>query len=129
MLDGEGKGVVEATGLLGEGVGGVENDGFDFGSAKFAEALAADLRVRIAGGDDATGDAGGDECFRAGTGAAVMRTGFERDVGCCAVDGMAAKCGVFESSDFSVVAGVVEVGAFADGVVMLGKDTADSGVR
>jgi hypothetical protein len=81
VLDAVGEGVVEAAGLLGEGVRGVEEDGVNVGGAEFGEAVAADEGVGVEGGDDAAGDAGGDEGVGAGAGAAVVGAGFEGDVG------------------------------------------------
>ncbi len=108
-------------------VGSSEVD-FDVGGAEFGEALAADERVGIDGGDDAARDAGGDEGVGAGAGAAVVGAGFEGDVGGCAVDVVAESGGLLEGGDLGVVAGVVEVCAFAEECVVEREDAAYGGV-
>jgi len=77
-------------------LGGVEENDFDVGGAEFGEALTADERVGIDGGDDAADDAGGDERVRAGAGAALVGAGFEGDVGGGAADVVVEGCGLFE---------------------------------
>ena len=84
-LDEVGEGVVEVAGRLLEDADG----DVDAGGAEFGDALAADERVGIDGGDDAAGDFGGDEGVGAGAGAAVMAAGLEGDVG----GGAFARCG------------------------------------
>ena len=83
------------------------------------------MRVGIDCGDDAAGDAGGDKRVGAGSGAAVVRAGFEGNVSGCAANVVAASGSVFEGGYFGVVACVVEVCAFAEGFVAACEHAAD----
>jgi len=75
---------------------------------------AADVGVGVLRGDDAAGDASGDEGVGAGAGTAMVAAGFEGDVGGGADGGDTARGGLFEGDDFRVVAVVIDVCAFAD---------------
>ena len=131
VLDEVSEGVVEVARRLFEDT---EGD-VDVGGAEFLNSLAADLRVRVLGGDDAATDASGDESVGTGAGAAVVTAGFEGDVSGGVFGGEATCGGLFEGDDFGVVAVVVEVRAFADDFGCaasggrLGEDTAYLGVR
>src|ERR1700748_2032711 len=98
MLDGPSEGVVEVTGLLSQSC--VDDLDFDARVAQLGDARAANLGVRIDGGNDATGDAGGYESAGARAGAAVVRAGFKRDVGGCSANVVATNGCVFQGSDF-----------------------------
>ena len=98
---------------------------FDAGVAKFLHASAADERVGVEGGDHGAGYAGGDERVGAGRCAAVVRAGFEGDVGGGALGADAASCRLFEGDDLGVIALLVEVRTFADDEIFAGEDAAD----
>jgi hypothetical protein len=70
-------------------------------------------------------DADGDECVRAGAGAAVVGAGFEGDAGSGVVEVVAGGAGLVQRDDLGVVAGVVEVRAFAQDVFAVEEDAAD----
>lgn len=120
VLDEVGEGIVEvACGLLED----AESD-FDACGAKFCDALSADLRVGIFGGDDGSCNAGSYEGVGAGAGSSVVRAGFESDVGSGSGDVDTTLAGLLESDDLGVVAVVVEMGAFADDLVFFDEDAA-----
>ena len=73
------------------------------GGVELGDALAADKRVGIDGGDDATRDSCGDERVGAGAGAAVMAAGLEGDVGGDTFYGVAVLGRLLERDDLSVV--------------------------
>jgi len=120
ILDEVGEGVVEIAGWL---LQDSEGD-FDACGAESGEALAADLRVRVFGGDDDSGDAGGDEGVGAGAGSSVMGAGFEGDISGCSGWIDAAFMGLLDGDDFGVVAVGVEVRAFGDDLAVSDEDAA-----
>ena len=127
-MDGEGEGVVEVAGLLGERMKRIEEMDFDVGGEEFVEACSGDERVGVEGGDDAAVDASGDQCIRAWAGAAVVGAGLEGDVCGCAVEVVVESGGLLECGDLCVVARVVEVRAFSEDDVAAGDDAADGGI-
>ncbi len=128
MLNGEGEGVVKAASLLGQGMGGIEEVDFDVGGAEFGKALSADEGVRVNGGDDAAGDACGNECVGTGAGTAVVRARFEGDVGRGSANAVVESGGLLEGCDLGVVARVVVVRALTEDDVVAGENAADAGV-
>jgi len=114
-LDEVSEGFVEAAGRLLEGT---ESD-FDVGGAELCDALPADERVGVFGGDDDADDSGGDQRVGAGAGAAMVGAGFEGDVGGGTSGREASRGCHFERDDLGMVAVVVEMRAFADDAVLI----------
>jgi hypothetical protein len=125
MLDEVGEGVVEVAGWL---LKDSEGD-FDPGGAESSDALAADLRVRVFGGDDDSCDA---RCYKgvgAGASSSVMGTGLEGDVSGRSGWINAAFMGLLEGGDLGVVAVGVEMRAFCDDLVVSDEDAAYLRIR
>ena len=106
---------------------GFLNAGHDIDArvAQQGEATTGDQRVRVFHRGDDTGDAGLDQCFGAGRGAAVVGAGFEGDVGGCAAGPLARHR---EGVDFGMgLAGTV-MPAFTDHFAVLHDHAADAGI-
>ena len=98
----------------------------DASGAQAGNALTGHKRVGVAAGNNGAGDTSGDERIGAGRGAAMMRAGFEGDVGSGTTGGV-ARCA--QGVCFGVWFASVLVPAFADGNVVFDEDAADAWVR
>ena len=90
------------------------------------DALSGNERVGVAAGDDDAGDTGGNQRVGTGRGAALMRAGFEADVG-----GSATCSGArfAQGVRFGVRLTGADVKAFADGFTAFDDHAADARVR
>ena len=104
-------------------------DAFGDGDAcrlQAGNALPGNERVRVAAGDDGTGDARGNQRVGAGRGASLVRAGLKGDVGggaACFLARFSQRVG------FGVRFARADVPAFADGFVAFDEDAADARVR
>ena len=90
------------------------------------DTLPGNERVRVAAGDDNAGDAGGNQRIDARRSAALMRAGFEADVG----GGAACASARFaQGVRFGVRLTGADVKAFADGFTAFDDHAADTRVR
>ena len=126
MLDPAGEAFVDAARF---GLADADCD-FNAGGAHTVSAVAGDVGVGIDGGGDHALEAGGDEGFRAGTGAAGVIARLERDVGGAAAQAFPGVLrGDPERDDFGVVEQVVLMPAFAGHLAGAIEDhAADGGV-
>ena len=106
MLAPAGKALVEAAGF---GLADAQGD-FDSCGAQTVQTAAGDSGIGVDGGGDNAAHSGGDQRFRAGSGAAGVVAGLQRDVGRAAAR---AFTGCLEGGDFGVVEQVVLVPALA----------------
>ena len=90
------------------------------------DALSGNERVGVAAGDDDAGDASGNQRVGTGRGAALMRAGFEADVGGGATGGGARFA---QGVRFGVRLTGADVKAFADGFTAFDDHAADTRVR
>ena len=99
---------------------------FDARCLQAGDALPGDERVGVAAGDDDAGDTGGNQRVGTGRGAALMRAGFEADVGGSATGGGARFA---QGVRFGVRLTGADVKAFADGFTAFDDHAADARVR
>ena len=99
---------------------------FNASRLQAGDALSGNERVGVAAGDDDAGDTGGNQRVGTGRGAALMRAGFEADVGGGATGGSARFA---QGVRFGVRLTGADVKAFADGFTAFDDHAADARVR
>ena len=99
---------------------------FNASRLQAGDALPGDERVRVAAGDDDAGDTGGNQRVGTGRGAALMRAGFEADVGGGAASLFAC---LPQGMYFGVRLARADVKALADDLAAFDDDAADARIR